>query len=391
MKILGLGASGYKGLRDDFYIDFLTKAKVSSIDKEEEVMEVAEGLYMPTNIVFTGSNSSGKTTILSLITYIYSLINDGRIKYNEYDFNGDKIDIETTFFLNNYLYKYYGTINKPINDFSDSKDSFCDISNEVILKRKYWNSYGKKNLTMPFTEVTDFEKSISDTSILFNLTKGKAQAICINNHFDGGKFDYSMYSLEVIFDTMERTKLSNLTRQNIIQVFDNTIFDIVKNKDIGNFTVTMCDKTVKIMSDTCLSYYLSDGTKKGMVLLTIATLVLKAGGILLIDEIENSFHKNLVENLIFLFADKRINKKQSILFFSTHYSEVLDIFNRRDNIYVMKNENGIYSKNLHTNYDYRGELSKSRLFNSNAYGTLLNYEQFMKLKKGLIHEISNNA
>ena len=48
-------------------------------------------------------------------------------------------------------------------------------------------------------------------------------------------------------------------------------------------------------------------------------LSLVTGNDLIVDEIENHFHKTLVENLISLYKDKTINKKNATLIFSTHY------------------------------------------------------------------------
>lgn len=390
LKILGVGASGFKGLRNDFYIDFLTKSKVTANDKEDEVMEIDTGLFMPTNIVFTGANSSGKSTMLDLIAFSYNFLNKGRVLYDEYFFKNEKIELNIDFYNNGVLYKYNGRISKP-NNIGSNEEVFCEITDEILKKRKYYKSYGKKNIEMDYDLVDGLESNVSDTSILYNVTKDLALSFSLNNYFSRGSFDYSMYSVEVIFKVLKDLNPSDELRRNIIGLFDNNLYDIVKNEENNLFTVTMSDETVKTMTDECISMFLSDGTKKGILLLSIATLILKTGTVLMIDEIENSFHKNLVENLIFLFADIRINTRNASLFFSTHYSEILDIFNRRDNIYVMKNEKGIFSENLYLDYNNRGELSKSKLFNSNAFGTLINYDSFIKLKRGLINEISGNA
>jgi len=119
--------------------------------------------------------------------------------------------------------------------------------------------------------------------------------------------------------------------------------------------------------------------------------VLKIGGSLIIDEIENSFHKNLVENIIMIFNDKRINNNNATLIFSTHYVEILDIFRRRDNIFVMIKKDFITISNLHDDYDDRTDLTKSNQFNNNTFGTLINYDRLMDLKKILINEIPNST
>lgn len=110
---------------------------------------------------------------------------------------------------------------------------------------------------------------------------------------------------------------------------------------------------------------------------------------MVIDEIENSFHKNLVENIIGLFNDRTINTKNATLIFTTHYVEILDIFSRKDNIFVMKKDIYIDNGNLAVNYKLRSELSKSNQFNNNTFGTLLNYNPLMDMKRSLRNEISH--
>ena len=112
-------------------------------------------------------------------------------------------------------------------------------------------------------------------------------------------------------------------------------------------------------------------------------LSLKEGFDLLIDEIENHFHKTLVENIISLYKDKTINRKNATLVFATHYCEILDLFNRQDNIYITKSDDKIRIYNMYKDYDVRPELLKSKQFYNNVFKTAVNYEALMDLKKEL--------
>ena len=111
---------------------------------------------------------------------------------------------------------------------------------------------------------------------------------------------------------------------------------------------------------------------------------LENGFDLLIDEVENHFHKTLVENMISLFKDKTVNKKSATLVFTTHYCEVLDLFNRQDNIWIAKSNHRIHLENMYETYNIRPELLKSRQFYNNAFDTSVNYEDLMALKKELM-------
>ena len=112
---------------------------------------------------------------------------------------------------------------------------------------------------------------------------------------------------------------------------------------------------------------------------------------LIVDEIENSFQKSLVNSLIFLFNDEKINSKGAKLVFSTHYIEILDYFIRRDGINILHKDNGLINvKNLYSDYDVRTELLKSKQFDNNVFNTSLNYNQLLKVRRNLLNELQTN-
>lgn len=74
------------------------------------------------------------------------------------------------------------------------------------------------------------------------------------------------------------------------------------------------------------------------------------GGYLIVDELENHFNKEIAATLVRFFLDKKVNKKGAALIFSTHYSELLDEFERNDNIYIIRNKEGISAENLSSVY-----------------------------------------
>ena len=82
--------------------------------------------------------------------------------------------------------------------------------------------------------------------------------------------------------------------------------------------------------------------------------------------------------------DKKINKKGATLIFSTHYSELLDEFERNDSIYIVRNRGGITAENL-SNILKRNDIKKSEIYDSDFLeGTVPAYEAYIALKKVLI-------
>lgn len=133
-----------------------------------------------------------------------------------------------------------------------------------------------------------------------------------------------------------------------------------------------------------LNKYLSSGTIKGLSVFMGAVFAFTAGGYLLVDELENHFNKEIVSTLIRFFMDKKINKKGATLIFSTHYSELLDEFDRNDEIYIIRNRGGITAENL-SDILKRNDIKKSEIYDSDFLkGTVPAYESYIALKKVLV-------
>ena len=168
----------------------------------------------------------------------------------------------------------------------------------------------------------------------------------------------------------------------VISIFDENITNL-QMQDEHNFKLSFCGE-MKTVSDKELIYMLSSGTTKGMLLYILMIASIQQGFDLIIDEIENHFHKTLVENMISLYKDKSVNKKNATLIFTTHYCELLDLFNRQDNIYIAKSDNKVYLTNMYEGFNIRPELLKSRQFYNNVFETAVNYDELMQFKKLLV-------
>lgn len=132
-----------------------------------------------------------------------------------------------------------------------------------------------------------------------------------------------------------------------------------------------------------LNNYLSSGTVKGMITFTLAQEVLREGGYLVVDELENHFNKEIVTTLMRFFMDSRLNKKGGTLIFSTHYPELLDEYERNDSIFITRNRHGIVVENL-SNILKRNDIKKSDAYQSGFLeGTTPLYESYMQLKKSI--------
>ena len=121
---------------------------------------------------------------------------------------------------------------------------------------------------------------------------------------------------------------------------------------------------------------LSSGTIKGINFLENTYSILKNGGYLIIDEIENHMHKKLVQTIIRFFTDPDMNKHGATLIFSTHYVEIIDTIDRKDNIYILRKDKDSSAECIkYSNEIKRNDIKKSEVFLANIIdGTAPNYE-----------------
>ena len=130
-----------------------------------------------------------------------------------------------------------------------------------------------------------------------------------------------------------------------------------------------------------LENYLSSGTIKGLGVFMSAAFSFSESGYMIIDEIENHFNREIAATLIRFFMDEKVNKKGATILFSTHYSELLDEFERNDSIYIVRNKGGIGVENL-SSILKRNDIKKSEVYDSGYLGeTVPEYEAYMALKK----------
>ena len=368
MKLLCIKASGFKNLNNDCVLDFTAKSKKTTEDKEYELQEIAEDLFVFNTVSFIGKNASGKTTLLDLIDCAYSILGNFSLENKNYNYDGIKLTL--FFYHEGKIYKYYTDISS-----SSTLNDKATFSNQTLFEKTYYKSKVKSIFyDEDFKPVQNIGDLPEDTSIVFFVLKKKeTRATYFNSDGEG----YDTYRL--MFNALKRYGLSDTILSKILHLFDEKITGL-SMLDEHNYELTLTGNK-KTISDKELLYFLSSGTTKGLLLYVMIIASLKYGFDLIIDEIENHFHKTLVENIINLYKDKSINKFNATLYFSTHYCELLDLFNRQDNIWVCRTKQNIVAENMYENFDIRTELSKSRQFYNDTFKTAVNYDDLMSIKK----------
>ena len=153
MKLLNLTINGYKLCENNFNICFTPLANKSEEDKEYELSEIADNLYVFNTISIVGKNASGKTTSIEVLSIAYDILSNFKIKKTlDYLRNSNIITLQLYFYHDNYLYFYKTTlIYKNEND-------YILFKNEELYKTKYYKSYASELYNLNRYEKLEIKK-----------------------------------------------------------------------------------------------------------------------------------------------------------------------------------------------------------------------------------------
>ena len=378
MKLLRVVANNFKLCEDNFTISFIPTGNKTSVDKEFELLKIDENLYVFSTLGIIGKNASGKTTAVELLSVIYDILSNFRIKSSTsiFKFIDKPLKLDITFYHEGVIYRYITELYK--NDNSVDKTSVF-FRNEKIYKRVFKKSHVRELFDFDkYDEVELYANLPEDTSLLYPILKEMYPRgiYCPSND---SVYNYYANSFNVY--KLLDNNLSIIT--SLLKMFDEHLENL-KMINENKFKIIYSNGTTKEVSNAELYEILSSGTTKGFGLFTFVVFSLRTGADLIIDEIENHFHKTLVENLVNLYKDKSVNKRNATLIFTTHYCEMLDLFGRSDNIYISKFDDKIRLENIQADYKLRSELSKSNKFYNNEFNTNVSYDALMNFKKELM-------
>ncbi|WP_369176658.1 ATP/GTP-binding protein [Candidatus Thiodubiliella endoseptemdiera] len=116
----------------------------------------------------------------------------------------------------------------------------------------------------------------------------------------------------------------------------------------------------------------SSGTQKLFFLIGVWLDVIEKGYTLILDELQNSLHPKLVEHLITMFHDSKVNNKGAQLIFVTHETSLLsqEIF-RRDQVWFCEKENNATELFSLADFSVRkGAENVEKFYLSGRYGAV---------------------
>lgn len=378
MKILRITVNGLPLFKQELDLLFYTQQRVSEDDKEK-LYKIEPNYYLHTACAFIGINASGKTTVLKVINLALNILRNEPINHVE---------------SRNIL----GACERAM-----LKICFLDKKNNVYCLKTVITSKKAKAGRYVYSIVEEklWEKPVSSVKSKKYLTDFSGlRPIAARNTDEAYLPDDVSFIIAHNKKTNDRIDVFSLlsyTNINVLPFTDDIPLEVItfldptieklcfeKIEDKALIHLKFKGEEELILNNAVeLEQYLSSGTIKGIITFSMVKEVLTSGGYLLIDELENHFNKEIVVTLMRFFMDSTLNKSGSTLIFTTHYSELLDEYDRNDAIYIVRNRNGITAENL-SYILKRNDIKKSDAYQSGFFeGTTPAYEAYLRLKKNL--------
>lgn len=379
MKLLKIAFTGLPLFNGKNEIDFTATQRVTpeNADKMSFLFtQNNQNFYLNNVLSFIGINASGKTTALKTIAFVCKLLNNESLNNAQYTeiFDGLKndqvVDFDICFYSSNSVYFLHTSI---------EKNERLIIKDETLKEKPISKIRKKTDLFVEDGAKTIMERNNDEAFLLDDVS--------IMVAFNKKMQDELIYTDMLKFTNINRLSLSADCPTELIAFFDPSVEYIhVKQdgKDMGGYLKFWDKPEIKLNRLSDIDRYLSSGTIKGINTFLCAMKTFNNGGYLIIDELENHFNHEIVSTLIRFYMDSKVNHGNATLIFSTHYAEILDEFERNDNIYIVRNRNGIAIENL-SKILKRNDIKKSEAYESDFLkGTVPMYEAYMDLKKNII-------
>ena len=350
-------------------------------------VHVPESMSLLPVLAIYGANASGKTNLLRALMFVFESINkgqDAQIFGNMYKgvrpAKEDELwvastKVELAFLLNKNEYKlvfYYGAggyKHETLHYRKNAKGRMLNVYNRILnTKTNKWDLTTGGTIDQELAEEIKYVHSMEHSSknlLLHGLCKRKGVPL----FYSLSNWASSFANAESpIGNTLGTTILSASGNNPDLKIFNDGEYmqDILgfirgmnprinaycfdKDMDSKELLYTLgftYDKPHWYANDSAffdkhISRFESRGVYTAMTLLPSILSALKQGGLVIIDELENSLHPILLLRVLKMFVDPDINTGGGQLIFTTHNALIMDRrYLRQDEIgFVEQNDEG---------------------------------------------------
>jgi len=328
---------------------------ISSKDAlDDSAREVKNGCFINTVMAIVGANSSGKTNILKSLSFLAwfitksysSLKAEKSIPIEPHQLYTKKpISFEIEFYEKEILYRYFLKLDKKhvLYERLDKKNDrwnktplfeLIRDSNEAKLKEYSikrhlneddWSRIKERNNIALLSALIDLNYLPE-----INFFKNIQSNVSAGGHQKFDNFHESiMISQKLYNDKQLQKDILNFSKEIDLGISDFTFHQVsLRNRedtdDDKKTHILECKHTSQIGSFTLPIFEESNGTQRGFSILSDILPILKEGGLMVLDEIEDGIHPSVIKKIISLFENKKTNPKNAQIIFSTHQHFLLN-------------------------------------------------------------------
>ena len=355
--VLEIRLSNMFSFRDEVTLDLqAAKIQTKKARELEGNLFSVDGEQMLKSVALFGANASGKSNVIKAIRACVNMVRSSH-NYN----------VDTKFAISPFKFEDYA--NKPSSFYFrfllngvEYEYSFSFMHDEIITETLYYYPNGRKSLVFSRDEskgtekkdIYEFKTVIKRPFDVADNTSKKTLYISRASQMDReiAQKIFLFFCNDIVLDYQVANidSLDNLfkeRKEQMLEVLRTADSDIIDFKIQNNAITTFHRTNPSVAFD--FETEESEGTKTLFRMMVRMIGIIHEGKMLLVDEIDNSLHTQLVEFVIGMFN----HSDHAQLIYTTHNTHLLNTdFQRRDQVYfVNKREDG--SSDLYSLFDFK--------------------------------------
>lgn len=355
--VLEIRLSNMFSFRDEVTLDLqAAKIQTKKARELEGNLFSVDGEQMLKSVALFGANASGKSNVIKAIRACVNMVRSSH-NYN----------VDTRFAISPFKFEDYA--NKPSSFYIrfllngvEYEYFFSFMHDEIITETLYYYPNGRKSLVFSRDEsrgtekkdIYEFKTVIKRPFDVADNTSKKTLYISRASQMDReiAQKIFLFFCNDIVLDYQVANidSLDNLfkeRKEQMLEVLRTADSDIIDFKIQNNAITTFHRTNPSVAFD--FETEESEGTKTLFRMMVRMIGIIHEGKMLLVDEIDNSLHTQLVEFVIGMFN----HSDHAQLIYTTHNTHLLNTdFQRRDQVYfVNKREDG--SSDLYSLFDFK--------------------------------------